>query len=190
MQYPRDFESALSHCMLYEVGGFWRVTPEVEAGLIQTPQQRRAVGYVNDPLDNGGETKFGVAQNANPEYNISTLTWAQAKEIYYRKYWLVGRCDKLNGRVAIMHFDCCVNHGVKRASIFIQRALGVVDDGQIGPITIAKTLEMDSKKLCVEIADQREKFYHRIVQHNPQQNKFLRGWLARGTAVKNFVLGL
>ena len=76
--YPHAFEEALQHAMLYEVGGFWRMTPEVEAGLCETKDQKRATGYVNDPADPGGETKYGVAKNANPDVDIRSLDWKGA----------------------------------------------------------------------------------------------------------------
>lgn len=66
--YTNAFEKAIDHAMLYEVGGFWNVNhPAVARGLIDTSANRKAVGYVNDPDDRGGETKFGVARNANPD---------------------------------------------------------------------------------------------------------------------------
>jgi hypothetical protein len=74
--FTKPFEAAVDHAMLYEVGGFWNVNhPAVAGGLIDTPANRKAVGYVNDPADRGGETKFGVAVRANPDLNITNLTW-------------------------------------------------------------------------------------------------------------------
>lgn len=177
--YTKAFEAAVDHAMLYEVGGFWKLTPEVEAGLINTSSQRRAVGYVDDPHDRGGETKFGVAKNANPDLDIRNLTWAQAKEVYYRRYWQNGSCDKLPGRVAVLHFDGCVNHGVGRANKFLQRALGVGVDGVIGPITAGKAHQVDAIALCNNICRQRVDFYRSIVANNPSQGRFLNGWLRR-----------
>lgn len=185
--YTRAFEEAVNHAMLYEVGGHWRLTPEVEAGLISTSAQRRAVGYVNDPDDTGGETKFGVAKNANPDLNIKTLTWAQAKAVYYTRYWIEGSCDRLPARIAVLHFDGCVNHGVGRANRFLQRALGVADDGIIGKITVEVSFNQDDIEVCSRICDQRENFYRDIVARRPNQQKFLKGWLRRINEMRDFV---
>lgn len=184
--YTEAFEKAVDHAMLYEVGGHWKLTPEVEAGLIGTAAQRKAVGYVNDPDDNGGETKYGVARNANPDLNITTLDWEGAKEVYYRRYWINGSCDKLPGRIAVLHFDGCVNHGVGRANKFLQRALGVGDDGVIGPATQAKAAASNEYEICHAICDQREKFYRNIVLNNPSQGKYLNGWLRRIDEMRAF----
>jgi lysozyme family protein len=184
--YSDAFEAAINHAMLYEVGGGWKMTPDVETGLISTPQQRKAVGYVNDPDDAGGETKFGIAKNANPETDITNLTWSQAKAIYYTKYWLLGACDKLSGRVGVLHLDGCINHGVGRASKFLQKALLVTEDGKIGAITINKANLADQIVLCNAICDNREQFYQDIVANKPTQKKFLAGWFRRIKEMRDF----
>jgi lysozyme family protein len=186
MTYTQAFESAVDHAMIYEVGGFWKLTPEVEAGLIDTAAQRKAVGYTNDPHDNGGETKFGVAKNANTDLDIAALDWAGAKEVYHRRYWINGSCDKLPGRVAVLHFDGCVNHGVGRANKFLQRALNVAVDGVIGPATCAKANELDPIDICNSICDQRAQFYKNIVANNPSQGRFLGGWMRRINEMRVF----
>lgn len=188
--YSNAFETAINHAMLYEVGGGWKITPDVEQGLISTPQQRKAVGYVNDPDDTGGETKFGVAKNANPDTNITNLTWPQAKAIYYAKYWLAGACDKLSERVGILHLDGCINHGVGKASKFLQKALLLTEDGKIGAITINKANLADQVVLCNAICDNREQFYKDIVANKPTQEKFLAGWLRRIKEMRDFTTDL
>lgn len=185
--YTQSFEAAVSHSMIYEVGGFWDVNhPAVAQGLVDTRENRRAVGYVNDPDDRGGETKFGVAKNANPDLNITTLTWEEAKAVYFIRYWIAGKCDQLPGRVAVLHFDGCVNHGIKRANMFLQRAAGVTPDGAVGPVTIAKIKQLNDIQLCDSICDQREQFYRQIVVNRPTQVKYLTGWLRRITEMRAF----
>ena len=39
-------------------------------------------GYVNNPNDPGGETKYGVSKKAYPDIDIENLTLEQAKKIY------------------------------------------------------------------------------------------------------------
>jgi lysozyme family protein len=190
--YPKSYEAAVNHAMLYEVGGFWNLeTPGAREGLIETAAQRKAVGYVNDPLDLGGETKFGVAKNANPDLDIHSLDWAAAMRVYYRRYWLASHCDEISEvapRLAVLHFDIAVNHGVGRAAKFLQRALGVADDGDIGPGTIkALKANTDELALCNAVCDQRVAFYHAIVANKPEQARFLKGWLRRSDELRTFV---
>jgi lysozyme family protein len=172
--------------MLYEVGPGFKLTPDVIAGLINTQAQKDAVGYVNDPLDHGGETKFGIAKNDNPDLNIANLTWSQAEAVYYDRYWITGLCDNLNARVGVLHFDSCVNHGVSRAKKFLQRAVGVTEDGIIGKITLAALSAIDPIDLCNKICDIRAKYYQDIVANNPSQSHFLNGWLRRITEMRAF----
>lgn len=190
------FNHAVSHAMKYEVGGFWNVNhPAVATGDISTAANRKAVGYVNDPTDLGGETKFGVAKNANPELDIKKLSWDAAKRVYYRKYWLAANCDDIHTKapkLAVMHFDGAVNHGVGRAAIFLQTALGVPADGDIGPKTMQAVFDQCATPsgelaLCEKIANQRIVFYNKIVANKPAQKKFLRGWLARIADISSFI---
>src|SRR5205085_1305345 len=111
----------------------------------------------------GGETKFGVAKNANPDLNISTLTYAQAKDVYYKRYWIPGHSDSLSTRVSILHFDGCVNNGLSQAAKFLQRAAGVTDDGAIGSGTLKAANSINDIDLCNKICDQRRKFYENII---------------------------
>lgn len=98
-------------------------------------------GYVNNPKDPGGETKYGVCKRSYPNVDIKNLTLAQAKEIYKRDYWVPIEADKLHDRLAIFYFDCAINQGMPTAKKLMQRHLGLVDDGVIG----AKTREAMSK---------------------------------------------
>lgn len=185
--YSKAFDEAASHLMLYEVGGFWKLTSEVELGLCSTPQQKKNTGYVNDPLDAGGETKFGIAKNSNKGVNIKSMTWAQAKQIYFEKYWLASSCDKMAAPLAIMVFDSAANHGVTKTVKFLQRSLGILDDGNLGPITLSKILASDQRSLSLKVADTRAQFYKDIVASNPSQAKFLKGWTRRITEMRSFV---
>ena len=186
--YSKAFEAAVDHAMLYEVGGHWKLTANVELGLCGTAAEKKATGYVNDPDDAGGETKYGVAKNANPDLDIVEMTWEDAKAVYYKRYWLAGSCDKLSSRLAVLHFDGCVNHGVKNASKFLQRAVGASDDGDIGPGTLAKVKTVEELTACGMVCKAREKFYRDIVANKPTQAKYLNGWLRRINEMRAFVL--
>ena len=187
--YSAEFEMAVEHAMLYEVGSHWNLdTPGVREGLIDTRTQRRAVGYVNIPQDRGGETKYGIAARANPDVDIATLDWDAAKRIYYKRYWLASDCDQLPSRLSLLHFDCAVNHGIGRANKFLQRAVGAFPDGDIGPATLAAVQATDEIEVCEKICDMREAFYRAIVQRDSSQGIFLNGWLRRIHEVREYVL--
>lgn len=179
------FDDAVLFTMKYEVGPWFQLDAETQAGLIATQAQRKKVGYVNDPADRGGETKFGVAQTAHPELKISTLTWEQAKKVYQDGYWFPGKCDQLSGNLAFAHFDACVNHGVRKACQFVQRAVAVKDDGVIGDGTLkAIGVASCTQNIVKLVVQQRRKFFFDIVKNDPSQKRFLDGWMARCDSIE------
>lgn len=189
MGFSEEFITAFNHAMIYEVGAFFDPNDnDVINGTIETKEQRRKVGYVNDPLDSGGETKYGIAVNANPDINIAQLTLHDAMLIYYQKYWLVGSCDIMPAPLSILHFDGCVNHGVGRAIKFLQQALDIEPQTtNVGPITRQKLSECNINETCNKICDIRTGFYNGIVERKPNQVKFLKGWLRRINEMRDFV---
>lgn len=114
-------------------------------------------GYVNDPVDRGGETNFGISARANPDIDVANLTRDQAKEIYRQRYWEPIKADNLPEDVRHIAFDSAVNHGVG----WTRRALAEAGNDP------ARLLEL------------REAHYRGIVAADPSQAKFLRGWLNR-----------
>lgn len=94
-------------------------------------------GYVNDPRDAGGETKFGISKRAYPHLNIKELTLEQAKEIYRADYWNRCHLEEVPDEVRFDVFDMAVNGGVVAAIKVYQRALNVTDDGIWGRNTSA-----------------------------------------------------
>ena len=106
-------------------------------------------GYVNDPNDSGGETKYGITVKVALENGYKgrmiDLPYNFAFKVYEKKYWNAIRGDDLcafSDALAFEVADTAVNMGVSRAGKFLQRALNVFTeskltvDGIIGPATI------------------------------------------------------
>lgn len=83
-------------------------------------------GYVNNPADPGGETKYGISKRAYPKLDIANLTLEQARDIYYRDYYLPSGADALPMPLAVVHFDSAVHHGLSRAAVWLKDAGGDV----------------------------------------------------------------
>ena len=180
MSYSDDFNAAFAVTMGYEVGPSFNANDiAVQKGLIDTKANRRKVGYVNHHEDPGGETKFGIAQKFNPDDNVAELTLSQAEAIYHEKYWTLTNCSRLPANLNILHFDAVVNHGTKRATKFLQLAVGVTDDGSFGPLTLAACQRADPYAAAVRYLDEREAFFHRLVAARPNMKVFINGWLNR-----------
>lgn len=105
-------------------------------------------------------TKFGISAAAYPDLDILALTEDQAKALYRRDYWARISGDQLPPPLALMVFDAAVNNGGHRACVWLQRAVGVVADGMVGPITLNAVAEATAQPdgttaLCVEFLTQR-----------------------------------
>jgi len=150
-------------------------------------------GYVNDPADKGGETNLGVTIGAWGAYlgraikpgEMKALTREQVKPFYKQMYWDKVKGDDLPKGVDYAVFDFAVNAGTGRASKFLQRAVGAVDDGAIGSGTLALVAKTFNKTLLDNFSKQKEEFYRGLAEKNASQQKFLKGWLARLDHVHN-----
>ena len=116
----------------------------------------REGGYVNDPDDPGGPTKFGVtlatAQGHNLDKNgdgrvtaedVNRLTTDDAAQIFIHSYFRKPKIDKLPKALHPTVFDMQVNAGANAIKI-LQRLLASFDqtvsvDGALGPQSIGAT---------------------------------------------------
>lgn len=144
-------------------------------------------GFVDDPDDHGGATNKGITQKVYDsfrrshglsEQSVKDIEDKEVSDIYHQNYWLDGRCDKLPGGVALIHFDASVMSGIGQAARTLQRVLGVEVDGRLGVLSIAAAHDQDQTKLIHDYSSARRAFYTRL-STNPGQSKFLKGWLAR-----------
>lgn len=91
-------------------------------------------GYVYDPNDPGGETKFGISKRSYPQLNIANLDLETAKAIYRKDFWgPLG--EDAHPAIRYAAFDFAVNSGIPTALRKLQAAIGVADDGHFGPVS-------------------------------------------------------
>lgn len=132
-------------------------------------------GYVNDPRDPGGETKWGICKRDHPDVDIKNLTLDDAKQIYALRYWTPAKCEQLPWPLALFVFDAAVNQGVKPAVMLLQKALGTAQDGVLGNNTMAAVRKADQKELAaLYMAD-------RALRYTGTRNfdNYGRGWFKR-----------
>lgn len=136
-------------------------------------------GYVNNPVDPGGETNWGitraVAVDNGYAASIKLMPKETAKQIYKKMYWDKLQCDQLGFVVAFQLFDAGVNHGNSQAVKFLQRALSVVDDGVIGAKTIAAANSLDDLQIVMLFNAERIEFYTALKTFST----FGKGWVRR-----------
>ncbi|WZL88300.1 glycosyl hydrolase 108 family protein [Salinimicrobium sp. 3283s] len=148
-------------------------------------------GYVNDPTDRGGETKYGISKRSYPHLDIRNLTLQQAEEIYYRDFWKVNGLDNIvKYELALELFDTGVNMGVGVAPRFLQEALNLMNrnqrdfadlkvDGKIGPVSIAAYKKVDDRILLKVLNGLQFRRYVEICERDPAQEKYFNGWMKR-----------
>lgn len=136
-------------------------------------------GYVNHPDDPGGETNFGITKRTALESGyfgqMRDLTRTQAKAIYRRAYWDRAKLDQFDNAIAFQVFDAAVNHGIGQSIRFLQRAVGVADDGVVGPVTIAAIKTMCLPDTLALFNAERLEFYAKLSSFD----SFGRGWVRR-----------
>lgn len=132
-------------------------------------------GYVNDPRDPGGETKYGITKRDHPDLDIKGLTIDDAKRRYQMAYWEPAQCDHLPWPLAGLVFDSAVNQGVQIAVKLLQKAAGTVQDGVLGKNSLLAISRADQAELCAMfLAD-------RALRYTGTRNFDIygRGWLKR-----------
>lgn len=113
-------------------------------------------GYVNDPVDPGGETKYGISKRSYPNVDIRNLTPELAGTIYQNDYWGPAGCDRLTPGMAVVVFDTAVNCGKARAVEWLNQFPDAED------------------YLWHRLA-----YYRGLVQAKASMGKFLVGWVRR-----------
>jgi len=155
-------------------------------------------GYTNDPRDpgnwTGGKvgvgkllgTKFGIAANTFPHLDIKNLTVEHARRIYKGLYWDKVKGDELPAGIDWAVFDYAINSGPFRAIVGLQRALGVADDGKLGPVTLEALRKTNPRRVVNALCDERLKLM-KSLKHWPTYKK---GWTRRVSEVRAAALSM
>jgi lysozyme family protein len=133
---------------------------------------------------------------------------AEAERIEQSEYWgPLSLADVSSQEVANKLFDMGVNMGVRQAAVFAQRAanalfgdgsahaalsvdganagagasaaMRLVEDGAIGPRTLAAINSLDPERYLTVLRELSAEFYRHVASINPAQAKNLSGWLVR-----------
>lgn len=120
-------------------------------------------------------TKYGISAMTYPTLDIRNLTLDQAREIYRRDFWLRAHADEYDGAIAYQVFDSAVNHGIGNAIRFLQRAVFVADDGDVGPLTMDAVRTQTVTDVLMRFNAERLDFYTRL----STWPNFGKGWSRR-----------
>jgi len=149
-------------------------------------------GYVNHPRDPGGMTNLGVTKRVYEawvghevdEAAMRALTPDDVAPIYRANYWDAVWGDHLPSGVDFSVFDWAVNSGPSRAIKALQRIVGSVSDGVMGPKTMQAVMDMDAEKIIDMMHGERQRFYERLDTFDT----FGRGWTRRNNETRQAAL--
>lgn len=140
-------------------------------------------GEVNDPLDNGGHTKFGLTAGFLADIGLTIAdirTINDARPIYRDHFFVGGQCHKMDWAPGFVHFDAMVQHHPISANKILQRALGVSADGHIGAKTLHAANQMHNRyEFWLAYMDRRLDFYHDEISEESNPDRFIKGWNKR-----------
>lgn len=148
---------------------------QIEGGLSMDPEDR---GNWTGGAKGAGElkgTKYGISAMRYPQLDIASLGIEEVKALYWRDYWCAHRCDRLPSKLSFVYFDTVVNMRPEDAALILQRALGVKQDGDVGPITLAAAQSMDMAESVPNFLAERIMRYTEFKQFP----KYGRGWVER-----------
>lgn len=136
-------------------------------------------GYVNNPKDPGGETKYGitiaVARQFGYDGSMKDLPLDIAMKIYLKNYWTPLRADEFPESIRYALLDTAVNSGVKQAIRLLQKAVRTPDDGIVGRFTIDAVKKQNHDLLLRKFMAQRLRFLCKL----DTWDTFGKGWTNR-----------
>ncbi len=131
--------------------------------------------YTDGAGDPGGETHWGISKRAYPDLDIASLSRDGAVAIYRRDFWEHVDADRLPDGVQFQALDFAVNSGISTAIRYLQRAVGVADDGWWGAHSRAAATALSESDLVLRYLAERIDFLTRRANW-PTAGK---GWMRR-----------
>lgn len=144
--------------------------------------------------DPGGGTSYGVIEatwsTACARGIVSgSLAYAARVElarVLYEMFWKAVQGDSLPVGIDLVVFDMGMLAGPGRAAIDLQRAVGVTQDGDIGPITLAATKALDAATLLNTLVANDEDYFAGLGSFTT----FGGGWDRRAADAKDMALSM
>lgn len=149
--------------------------------------------WADHPRDPGGATMKGVTLATYRRYrpgatkeHLRAITDAELRRIYREGYWDPVRADALPPGLDLVTFDAAVNSGPGQGAKWTQRALGVADDGKIGPESIAAATRADPRRAINDACDRRLAMLRGL----STWDAFGRGWTSRVEDIRSKALAM
>lgn len=158
--------------------------------LLYQEDDRRVPGKIVNLNDGAGFTRLGITSNNFGQFVpadfFSSMPFADAvkvsKQVYRDHFWALFSGDKIVSDIVaapVLSASVNISGGVSRAVKIVQEILGIVEDGILGPKTLAELNSKDPVIVARLFRSGWENFYRHLAQVNPSKTRFLDGWLAR-----------
>jgi murein L,D-transpeptidase YcbB/YkuD len=151
-------------------------------------EDRARSGVVTEE-PNGAKARLGINSKYNPDMPAEfwTCPVAQALEIAAireeARYWKPLKLDQVKDQaVANKLFDEGINASIREAGLLVQRALGIKQDGVIGPQTISAINSAEPIQLLTKLRAESKAYYEAICAQHPNLSKWLHSYLVRAAA--------
>lgn len=144
--------------------------------------------FVNDPLDHGGPTRYGVTMAVLSNYlgrqasisDVQNIEPQTVSAIYRMNYWTPIRGDKIQPQnVATALLDMAALTGCAQAVRMMQAAVGTTPDGIMGPVTLSAINLAQPQAVLVSFSHKACSYFAAIALRDATQAKFLSGWQLR-----------
>ena len=155
---------------------------------------RHEGGWADNPKDPGGATMKGVTigtyrawkGRAVTKDELRRIPDSEVAAIYRAWYWQPVRGDDLPAGLDLVAFDAAVNSGPSRGAKWLQKAVGVTQDGHIGPATIVAAKRTDAALAVNRACDARMAFLRSL----GTWPTFGKGWTRRVDSVRAVALAM
>jgi lysozyme family protein len=151
-------------------------------------------GDSNHPLDRGGLTRYGLTfkeferlRQGKTVADFAALTRDDIVDIITEEwalrpgYWRIA-----DAWVRLAVIDFAINSGVRTATKALQRAAGITGDavdGLFGRSTESIVNGQNPERLFRRVMAERVEHFARIVARDASQRVFIKGWMARASAL-------
>lgn len=164
-------------------------------------------GFVNDPVDNGGATMYGITLktfretygNDKTVNDLKHITEEQWDNIFKNRFWDKWQADKINNQsIANLLVDWLWGSGINGIKL-PQQILELKADGIVGKLTLMKINDNpNQKELFDKLWNRRLKHFQNIAENSvialekklgrkltdkeikeKTQKRFLNGWINR-----------
>lgn len=126
-------------------------------------------------------SQFGISAAAFPTVDIPSLTYGQAQALAKERYWDPYKCDQLSPLVGWLVFDAAYNGG--HPAQWLQAAVGVKVDGEIGALTIAAVRARDPSQIALRFMAARLDYWTTLGPWFVEG----KGWIHRGAEIMRTV---